>query len=49
MAPSYDRQMPGLLWYFLIAFAVFIGVMLAVPSDGAPLPPPDHHRPEAPR
>lgn len=27
--------MPGIMWYFVIALIVLIGVMLAVPSDGA--------------
>lgn len=30
--------MPGMMWYLLIAILMFIGLFLAVPSDGA-VPP----------
>lgn len=27
--------MPGIMWYFVIALAIILGLMWAVPSDGA--------------
>lgn len=27
--------MPGVMWYFVIAIVVLLGVILAVPSEGA--------------
>jgi hypothetical protein len=30
--------MPGIMWYFVIALVVLLGVILAVPSDGAEIP-----------
>jgi hypothetical protein len=27
--------MPGIMWYFVIALVILLGVMLAVPSEGA--------------
>ena len=30
--------MPGIMWYFVIALVIILGVMLAVPSEGAESP-----------
>lgn len=30
--------MPGVMWYFVIALIVILGVILAVPSEGADIP-----------
>ncbi len=30
--------MPGIMWYFVIALVILLGVILAVPSDGAEIP-----------
>lgn len=27
--------MPGIMWYFVIALVILLGVILAVPSEGA--------------
>lgn len=32
--------MPGIMWYFVIALAVLLGVIMLVPSEGAELPRP---------
>lgn len=30
--------MPGIMWYFVIALVIILGVIMAVPSDGAEVP-----------
>ncbi len=32
--------MPGIMWYFVIALVIILGVMFAVPSEGAETPAP---------
>lgn len=31
--------MPGIMWYFVIALIILIGLMLAIPSEGAVVTP----------
>lgn len=31
--------MPGIMWYFVIALVIILGVMFAVPSEGAEIHP----------
>lgn len=37
--------MPGIMWYFVVALVVLLGVILAVPSEGADHRPASAGRP----